>query len=298
MLRTVVMTTWLGLLTATPALAGSTDSTLIHALDEDGRFTVLLDALEQAELGELLGGDERYTVFAPTDDAFAALPQGGLSELLDDPAALEAVLTYHVVPGTILADEIASTSGAMSVLGQRLAFRGRTVDDVPISSADNLARNGVYHVIDEVLMPDFTQVGEQPGIVETLRAFAGEGEFTTLVSALEATRLDERLAQGTFTVFAPTERAFASLGDGELERLMRDVDAMTAMLSLHVVPGAFLAEDLVRMREAPTLLGPRLPIMQDDRGVFVSGSLIVVRDLEVADGVIHVVDEVIQLETQ
>ena len=298
MLRTVVMTTWLGLLIATPLSAGSTDSTLLHALDEDGRFAVLLDALEAAELSELLGGDERYTVFAPTDDAFDALPEGALSELMDDPAAIEAVLTYHIVPGMILADEIASTPGTISVLGQRLSFRGRTVNDVPIASSDNLARNGVYHVIDEVLMPDFTQIGEKPGIVETLRAFAGEGEFETLATALEATRLEEQLAQGTFTVFAPTDRAFASLPDGELERLLRDLDTMTMVLSLHVVPGAFLAEDLVRMREAPTLLGPSLAFVQDDRGVFVNGSLIIVRDLEVADGVIHVVDEVVELETQ
>jgi len=293
MLATVLTTSALGLVLGAPGSAGTPD-TVLDALAEDGRFTTLLEAVGTAGLGELLTGSERHTVFAPTDDAFAALPQAGLEALLADEEALEVVLEYHLVPGVLMADEVASGAGALTVLGQRLEFRDRTVDDALLLDTDNLARNGVFHAIDEVLVPDFTQLGNGPGLFDTLLALSrNEAPLGTFVTALDATRLPGTLAEGTFTVFAPNDRAFASLPDGVLERLLRDPERLSQVLSFHVVPGALPLEEITRLREAQTLLGERLSFTEAGGRTFVDGALIVAADVETSNGLIHVIDGVL-----
>jgi uncharacterized surface protein with fasciclin (FAS1) repeats len=129
---------------------------IIETADAAGSFTTLAKAIEAAGLTETLKGDGPFTVFAPTDDAFAALPQETVQGLLHDPPALARVLTYHVVPGRITSAQITHDSEQKTVEGGLLKIAvngGVTVNDASVIQADVQAENGVIHVIDRVLIP-------------------------------------------------------------------------------------------------------------------------------------------------
>lgn len=141
---------------STPVQAGQGD---IVAVAAAGSFSTSLAAAEAADLVEVLQGDGPFTVFAPTDAAFAALPEGTVEALLANPEALRAVLTYHVVPGRVTAGQLVNAGGATptTVNGQSLniAVSGGVVmvDDATVVTADVMAANGVIHVINSVLLP-------------------------------------------------------------------------------------------------------------------------------------------------
>jgi len=129
-----------------------------------GNFSTLATALTAAGLVEALKGDGPFTVFAPTDEAFAKLPQQTLSDLLkpENKEKLTAILTYHVVPGKITASQVASISKAMTVQGQSLKVDtndGVKIDNAKVIAADVEASNGVIHVIDTVLLPATAAAG-------------------------------------------------------------------------------------------------------------------------------------------
>jgi uncharacterized surface protein with fasciclin (FAS1) repeats len=126
-----------------------------------GSFKTLVAAIQTADLVDTLKGPGPFTVFAPTDEAFAALPKGALDELLKDKDKLQAVLTYHVVSGKVMASDVINLKTAKTVQGQDLkidASRWRLRNNVKINDAnvikpDILCDNGVIHVIDKVLVP-------------------------------------------------------------------------------------------------------------------------------------------------
>ncbi|MGD8805479.1 MAG: fasciclin domain-containing protein [Chloroflexota bacterium] len=125
----------------------------------DGRFTTLVAAVQAAGLAETLSGEGQFTVFAPTDDAFAALPEGTVESLLEDPeGALTDVLLYHVVDGVVMAEDVVGLSAAPTLQGQEIAISvvdGQVFlnDSVQVIITDIMASNGVIHVIDGVLIP-------------------------------------------------------------------------------------------------------------------------------------------------
>lgn len=122
-----------------------------------GKFSTLLTAVKAAGLVETLKGKGPFTVFAPTDEAFAKVPKEALAALLKDKEKLAAVLTYHVVPGKVLAADVVKLSSAKTVQGQALAIAasdgGVKVDNANVVKTDIVCANGVIHVIDTVLMP-------------------------------------------------------------------------------------------------------------------------------------------------
>jgi uncharacterized surface protein with fasciclin (FAS1) repeats len=121
-----------------------------------GSFTTLVAAVEAADLVSVLQGDGPFTVFAPTDEAFAKLPPGTLNALLADKENLVEVLTYHVVPGKVLAADVVELDSATTVQGQEIRIdtsSGVKVDDANVIKTDVMASNGVIHVIDSVIMP-------------------------------------------------------------------------------------------------------------------------------------------------
>lgn len=121
-----------------------------------GSFQTLVAAVKAAGLVETLKGDGPFTVFAPTDEAFAKLPEGTLESLLQDKAKLTAILTYHVVPGKVMAADVMNIDHANTVNGKILKVdttSGVKVDDANVVKTDILASNGVIHVIDTVLIP-------------------------------------------------------------------------------------------------------------------------------------------------
>ena len=129
---------------------------IVETARDAGTFQTLLTAVDAAGLGDTLADGGPFTVFAPTDAAFAALPQGTVQGLLADPPALTRVLTYHVVPGRITSAQITGDSEQKTVEGGVLAIArngGVTVNDATVIQADVEAANGVIHVIDRVLIP-------------------------------------------------------------------------------------------------------------------------------------------------
>ena len=132
-------------------------SSIAEIATEDGRFNTLVTALVEADLAETLSGEGTFTVFAPTDDAFAALPDGTLEGLLADKEALSGVLLYHVLGSVVMAESVVEVSEATTLQGSDIAVEvvdGKVfVNDSQVIITDLEASNGVIHVIDKVLIP-------------------------------------------------------------------------------------------------------------------------------------------------
>ncbi len=121
-----------------------------------GNFTTLATALKAAGLVETLKGAGPFTVFAPTDAAFAKLPKGTVEALLKDPQKLAKVLTYHVVPGRVMASDVVNLKTAKTVEGSNIMIDTRSgvrINDAKVTATDIMASNGVIHVIDTVILP-------------------------------------------------------------------------------------------------------------------------------------------------
>lgn len=275
------------------AYSQETSNTIVETAVEEGSFETLVAAVEEAGLVDTLSGEGPFTVFAPTDEAFAALPEGTVEALLEDIPTLKAILTYHVASGELSAEDVAGSESIETVFGQSIAVDtedGVRVDDAAVTTADIECSNGVIHVIDEVLMP------------KDLAEMAAEaGEFETLLAAVEAADLTDTLKEdGPFTVFAPTDEAFAALPDGVLESLLEaeNQETLARILTYHVADGTVKAEEAVELDEIPTLEGGALNVEVDREdgeitAVRVGGATVTATDIPALNGVIHVIDSVL-----
>ncbi|CAG1016782.1 Immunogenic protein MPT70 [Anaerolineales bacterium] len=268
----------------------------------DGRFTTLVAAVQAAELVDTLKGEGPFTVFAPTDDAFAALPAGTLDELLkpENKQKLTDILLYHVVSGSVMAADVTALTSAATVLGKDVAVKvdmGNVyINEAKVIITDIATSNGVIHVIDAVLLPpsDDAAMEEKNTIVDVAVA---DGRFNTLVAAVTAADLVETLSgEGPFTVFAPTDDAFAALPAGTLDSLLlsENKQQLTDILLYHVVSGKVMAADVVGLTSAPTVLGKDVTITVKDGKVFLNDTVqVIITDVEASNGVIHVIDAVL-----
>lgn len=283
--------------------------TIVDIAVQDGRFTTLVAALEAAGLVEALQGEGHFTVFAPTDDAFAALPEGAIDALLADNEALSEVLLYHVISGGVKAADVVSLDGqeveTLSGESVKVMLDGESVmiNEATVIITDIEGSNGVIHVIDAVLLPpaDDTAMGEEEMSKTIVDIAVSDENFSTLVTALELAGLDEALqGEGPFTVFAPTNDAFNALPEGALEGLVADTEALTDVLLYHVAEGEAMAADVVELdgQKVETLLGQYLDIAIEDETVLVDEAQVVVTDIKASNGVIHVIDSVLIPETR
>jgi uncharacterized surface protein with fasciclin (FAS1) repeats len=120
------------------------------------------------------------------------------------------------------------------------------------------------------------------------------GSFETLVAAVKAAGLVDTLkGEGPFTVFAPTDEAFAKLPEGTVEALLKDKEKLSAILTYHVVSGKVMAADVVKLNSAKTVQGQNVMIKASDKGVMVNDAKVIKTDIETSNGVIHVIDTVI-----
>ena len=257
-----------------------------------GSFQTLVAAVKAAGLVETLQGKGPFTVFAPTDEAFAKLGKDTIADLLkpENKAKLTAVLTYHVVPGNMPAGKVVTQTSLTTVQGASLPIvankDGVTVAGAKVVKTDVMATNGVIHVIDTVVLPP-------ENIVATA---AKAGKFQTLLTAATAAGLADTLANGgPFTVFAPTDEAFAKLGKDTIADLLKpeNKDKLANVLKYHVVAGIVKAADVVKLKEAKTLQGGAATIKVDGGKVMVDGANVVATDVAASNGVIHVIDAVI-----
>jgi uncharacterized surface protein with fasciclin (FAS1) repeats len=279
------------------ALAGSCSGNkmqadLLSTAKSAGSFETLVAAVRAAGLQNALRGDGPLTVFAPTDEAFAKLPAGTLEALLkpENKATLTAILTYHVASGRLTADEVVTLDRIKTLNGQRPAVavddHGVRVGPARVTATDIMASNGVIHVIDTVLLP------EEKDIVGTaLEA----GQFNTLAAALEAADLVGALqSEGPFTVFAPTDEAFAKLPAGTVESLLKpeNKEQLASILTYHVVAGDLYSSD-VRPGSLSTLEGSEIAVSARGGKLMIDQARVIATDIATTNGVIHVIDEVI-----
>ncbi|MCS6844122.1 MAG: fasciclin domain-containing protein [Caldilineales bacterium] len=266
-----------------------------------GQFKTLVAALEATDLVAALRGEGPFTVFAPTDEAFAKLPEGTLDALLADPETLSKILLYHVLPGAVMAADVKDGLSAATLEGSPVSFSVAggvaKINDATIVATDVKARNGVIHVIDTVILPPSAQAAPAepsvslPDIVDTAIA---AGQFNTLVTAVQAAGLVDALkGEGPFTVFAPTDEAFAKLPAGALEGLLADPEALKQVLLYHVIAGKVMAADVKDGLTAATLQGETVRFTVADGTAKINDATIVATDVEASNGVIHVIDAVI-----
>jgi transforming growth factor-beta-induced protein len=281
--------------TEAPAPVVEPSNTIVDIAAGNPDFSTLVAAVLAADLAEALSGEGPFTVFAPTNEAFAKLPAGTLESLLlpENKQALTDILLYHVVSGSVLAADVVNLTEAETLLGKNVNIKvdmgNVMINEANVIATDFIADNGVIHVIDSVILPP----ADLADIVDTAVA---DGRFTTLAAALGAAELVETLkGEGPFTVFAPTDDAFAALPEGTVESLLlpENKQALTDILLYHVVAGKVMAEDVVTLTEAETVLGQNVSIKVDMGKVYINDSEVIITDIVTSNGIIHVIDAVL-----
>jgi transforming growth factor-beta-induced protein len=263
-------------------------------------FNTLVAAVQAAELEGALRGEGPFTVFAPTDEAFAKLPAGLVDALLlpENQAKLQQILLYHVVAGKVTSRDLKFYQKVETLEGSDLEilrfFRLVIVNGNPVKVADVMATNGVIHVIDEVLIPEgFTLEDPTLDLVDTAIA-AG---LNTLVAAVQAAELVDALrGEGPFTVFAPTDAAFAALPEGLVAELLlpENQALLQELLLYHVVGARVLSGDLNFFQRVEMLSGDKTWVFKNRRGdVYVNFSKVIAADVLATNGVAHVINRVL-----
>jgi uncharacterized surface protein with fasciclin (FAS1) repeats len=270
-------------LVATPARAADKD--IVETAAAAGQFKTLVKAVQAAGLVDALKGKGPFTVFAPTDEAFDKLPDGVLADLLkpENKPKLVSILTYHVVPGRLTAKDVVAVDAAETLSGATVPIEadgGVTVGGARVVKTDIEASNGVIHVIDSVMLPR-----------DVVEVAADDERFSTLVAAVKAAGLVETLkGDGPFTVFAPTNEAFAKLPDGTAEALLRPENRkrLREVLLYHVVPGRIR----LGRRELATAQKASVTVVAEGT-LLVNNAEVLASDVVASNGVIHVIDTVL-----
>lgn len=334
------------------------DKTVVEIAAGNENFSTLVTAVKAAGLAETLSGDGPFTVFAPTNEAFAALPEGLVAELLkpENKAVLQKILTYHVVAGNLKAADVVAGINKMdgnltatTVAGtdfnvmldmSKVKIKDGKGNVANVTATDIAGSNGVIHVIDRVLIPadvdpamllKKTAMGASTMMKDKMTATATEGRvmhsadraadlgptivdvasgndnFKTLTAALGAAGLVETFdAVGEYTVFAPTDAAFAKLPEGTVNDLVtNNKAALKGILAYHVIPAKITAEQLVKAIKAnknyyvmQTLGGQTIVATVKGGNVQIidaagNRSTVVMTDVMASNGIIHAIDQVV-----
>merc|ERR1712119_63797 len=284
------------------ALAGN----IVEELTAIGA-TTLVDFVGKAGLADTLAGPGPFTVFAPDNHAFNKLPADLVDTLMEDVELLKKVLLFHVVSGNVMSKDITNDVTVDSVEGSPLRtnvylksnyYDGFvTVNGKRVKKADIVADNGVIHCVTDVVYPFPT--GNFAEVV------TGDERFSTLLAAVGAAELADTLATGgPFTVFAPTNDAFAKIPKDALDGLLADKEALTKVLLRHVVPGALFSkgitwdihntaggakEDMIATQVFKAGIIKAVSNVEGKK----TGARVLDADIMATNGVIHAIDTVI-----
>ena len=284
-----------------PAAPPTPTNDVVQIVQADPQFSILVEAVVAADLAGALKGAGPFTVFAPTNAAFAAaLTELGITKeaLLADKALLSKILTYHVVPAKVLKAQVLLGKPVNTLQGESITLDGAanlTITDqrgrkANVTSTDILASNGVVHVIDKVILPTTKNI---------VQVAQGNPDFSILVEAVVAADLVGALTgPGPLTVFAPTNAAFAaaltSLGITKAQ-LLADKALLTKVLTYHVVPGLIREAQVPLDKPITTLQGETFTVdatlsITDQRA---RKAKIVATNVAATNGVVHAIDAVI-----
>ena len=378
----------LGLILGSTALAGGAGTpavkppagaaacpTITQIVASDPQFSTLLTAVQAAGLADTLSSGS-YTVFAPTNAAFAKVPSDTLSNLLNDPAMLRAVLLYHVVPGRVSAKQVMSLKSAKTANGANVSVSvmgGKVmINTAMVIKADVCASNGLVHVIDSVLLPPMAAAPAAAPVAATpapapapapaaaapaapapatpatpefnvsnipatpqprtspvpaattnpaapaapadtaapaatttdtaaaaatnssiYDVIAADERFSTLANFLSDAGLDETLMTGEYTIFAPTNDAFAKLDDNTLAVIASDTELLKKILLNHVVAGRVPASQVVTSTQLKSAEGSSLSVTVVGSDVTVGTAKVLATDIAAPNGIIHAIDTVL-----
>jgi len=264
---------------------------IFDIISDDGRFDILKVVLERTSLIDDLEGDSSLTVFAPSDDAFDKLYETHLDEILAGGNAIwERLLIYHVVPGLLARDQM--QDGIVNNLNNDIMKIDVNKDEVEINSAakvsefDILARNGVLHVIDEVLVPP-------PNLYDLALK---DDRLEVFITLIQQAGLTGALVAGNITIFAPSTLAFDEIDP------VYDIDNLKNLLLYHVVESPFLRQDL-KEGTLPTVQGENLLVDFEFDHIFdlwnyniiINDSTVISADLFASNGIIHIIDKVLSI---
>lgn len=283
---------------------------LVQTLQGDGRFSILVTAVKAAGLVEVLGGSSTYTVFAPSNKAFEALPAGTLDSLLkpENKEKLKAILLYHVAAGELKAADVLKEKTITTAQGKPVSVNaaGVKINNSGIVKTDILADNGIIHEIDAVLLPPDEKSGDSIAADEAMMkpavaapkslaaALEAEPRFSILLAAVKAAGLAETLSgSGSFTVFAPSNKAFEALPAGTVESLLKpeNKEKLRSVLLYHVAAGSLKAADVLSKSSIVTVQGK--PVSINASTVKVNNASIIKTDIAAGNGIIHEIDSVL-----
>ena len=276
--------------------------TLTELAIGDPDFSTLVTALQATGLADTLAdADGTFTVFAPTNDAFAKIPDRLLTAILADTELLTQILLQHVIVGAAVDSPTAySLNGTQATMANdamldiALMDRMLTIGGATITDVDTYASNGIAHVIDTVIVGDLALPEVTYNITEIVEMSA---DHNTLQAALEATGLDAALDDdtATFTLFAPTDAAFAAVGEETINALLADTDTLSDILLYHAV-GAEI-DSTAAVAAAGTTVemanGDSVGVSVVDGAVYINNAMVTVVDIEAVNGVVHVIDTVL-----
>jgi len=309
------------LLTTAPSFAQN----IVEVAAKNPELSTLVKLIEAAGLVDTLKGQGPFTVLAPNNAAFEKVPKEVVAELLkpENKDKLKSVLLFHVVgeeyTTATLEQAPVGTSGP-SLNGENLTLTSINpimVNNIKVVKADVSASNGVIHIVEGVLIPSNLKLGEKaeeakpatvppapakPKLPESSQTIteiaASDPQFSILVAALKAAGLDETLAKrGPFTVFAPTNAAFAKLPKGTVEDLLKPENRskLVAILTYHLVPMVATAADVVELngKQVSTVNRAAKLTVSTQGGVKVNTANVTKTDIPAKNGVIHVIDTVL-----
>jgi uncharacterized surface protein with fasciclin (FAS1) repeats len=295
-----------------PAAVADGSQTIVEIASGDDRFDTLVAAVVAADLATTLSGGE-YTVFAPTDDAFAKL---GLNP--DNIATafskedLTNILLYHVIVGEVSSEKAKAVLGDVTMANGAIAglkfFDGNLYvnDDSKVIIPDLDASNGIIHAVDTVILGPWPKVADTsssttassapatPGTIVDIAV--ADGRFTTLVAAVTAAGLADTLSSGEWTVFAPTDSAFAKLGlNADNIATTFSEKELTGILLYHVIEGEVFSDKALTLLGDVTMVnGQKAGLKFYEGDIFVNDDAkVIIADINASNGVIHAVDTVI-----
>ena len=254
--------------------------------------TTLETAINACGLDGTLSGPGPFTLFAPTDAAFNALPAGTVAALLNDIPTLTDILKHHVLGDSVMSTMLSNGMMATTLLGTDVTVsitNGNVyIDNAMVTVADIIADNGVVHVIDAVLLPPTPATNSVYDIV------SNSNDHTTLETAINACGLDGTLSgPGPFTLFAPTDAAFNALPAGTVAALLNDIPTLTDILKHHVLGDSVMSTMLSNGMMATTLLGTDVTVSITNGNVYIDNAMVTVADIIADNGVVHVIDAVL-----
>jgi uncharacterized surface protein with fasciclin (FAS1) repeats len=313
-------------LTGPDPLADTSGQTIGAIIQSVGDFSVLATAIQGAGMAAALTEPGPYTLFAPTDEAFAVLPPVIRDALLNDTALLTALLRYHLVADQATTARLAELGGAQAISNQPLTVTVATsgellINDAAIVRGDVPAANGVIHVINRILTPpdlplvippaptaaiglatdpaqvqSFAQLADADTsgqtIVEILGSTAG---LAVAAAAIDSAGLTDALQQaGPYTLFVPTDAAFNQLPGTSLEALLNDTTALAGVLQYHLVLDQVAAAELAGLPVVLTTNGQELTVtVGADGQLLINNAPVEQADIEAANGVIHIIGAIL-----